>query len=122
MFKQLILVRNDLNENKDFEKNQIINASLSSGTRTMNIKKIWFDIWVANNRPKEVKSVNPEILKKLESKIKTMNIPFSYTYFKQIPTCIGIGPASELTIEKIKELADSMNNSEDDKTSNTNTN
>ncbi|MDD5418115.1 MAG: peptidyl-tRNA hydrolase [Candidatus Nanoarchaeia archaeon] len=112
MFKQLIVVRNDLGGNETFKNEQIMNASLSAGAQTLNLKKFWFDIWVANSRPKDVISVNINVLNALEKELKSMNLPFAYSFLKQNPVSLGIGPASEATIEKIKETINSLNKTE----------
>lgn len=106
MFKQLIFVRNDLGGDIKFRDEQITSASLSAGTQAINLKKMWFDIWTANRNPKEVISVESSKLVSIGEKLKTMNIPFAYVYFKQMPTSLGVGPASDAAIEKIKALAD----------------
>lgn len=112
MFKQLIFVRKDLGGDEKFRDEQITSASLSAGTQTMNLRKMWFDIWVANQSPKEIINVESASLITIGEKLKTMSIPFAYVYFKQMPTSLGIGPASDAVIEKIKGFAN-------DKTSNT---
>lgn len=104
MFKQLILVRNDLGGNEVFKNEQIKSASLSAGTQTMNVRKMWFDLWVVNQSQKEVMEVENERLIGAGEKLKTMNIAYSYIYFKQMPTALGVGPVSDAMIEKIKGL------------------
>ena len=109
MFKQVIVVRQDLKMGKGKIAAQVAHASLSAAVGTMKIRKSWFDIWNLQGQKKVVLKINGEEALKELKRIAEMNHVYSEIIIDrgltQIPkgsmTCISIGPAPEEIIDKI---------------------
>jgi len=109
MFKQVIVVRQDLKMGKGKIAAQVAHASLSSGVGTMKTRKSWFDIWTLQGQKKVVLKIKGEKGLREIKRIADLNHVYSEIIVDrghtQIPagtiTCLAIGPAPEEIIDKV---------------------
>ena len=109
MFKQAIVVRQDLEMGKGKIAAQVAHASLSAAVGTMKFRKSWFDIWTLQGQKKVVLKVRGE--KALKEIKRVADISHVYSELivdrgnTQVPpssiTCLAIGPAPENIMDKI---------------------
>ena len=109
MFKQIIVVRTDLNMSTGKTAAQVAHASVFSYIRA---NKILRTIWLASGSKKVVLRVNSEQeLRDLETKANELNLPCALITDEGLTevepnscTCFGIGPASDSDIDKVTGL------------------
>jgi PTH2 family peptidyl-tRNA hydrolase len=109
MFKQAIVVREDLNLSEGKMASQVAHASLAAGVRMMKLRKGWFDSWLKEGQKKIVVKVkNLEHLREIEQRAKQVGIVFERVVDRGLTevregtiTCIGIGPAPEELVDRI---------------------
>lgn len=118
-YKQVIVIRTDLNMRKGKMCSQAAHASLTSVLKILNDKNVSeleiFDKWFNdNNQTKITVGIGSEKeLLELEEKCKSLNVPYflvtdaGKTEFNGIPTktAIGIGPYES---EKINEITGNL--------------
>ncbi|MCD6477581.1 MAG: peptidyl-tRNA hydrolase [Candidatus Aenigmarchaeota archaeon] len=106
MYKQVIVVRKDLNLSPGKLAAQVAHASLGSWRKS---NKLVRGIWRLEGEKKVVLSVNGKKglldLKKKAEKMKLPHVLISDAGRTELPsgtiTCLGIGPAKEKDIDKI---------------------
>jgi len=109
MFKQVIIVREDLDISRGKWGAQIAHASLSCGLKVLNKFKNWFSAWQAEGQKKIVLSVkNLDEMMQIKEKAKKTKIPYEVITdagMTEIPkgtaTCLAIGPAPDEIVDKI---------------------
>ncbi len=109
MYKQVIVVRRDLNMSKGKLAAQVAHASVSSFYKTYIEKKEWALEWLRNKQPKIICKVDGlKDIHKLGESADHLGIPnvvIEDAGLTQLApgtvTCIGIGPAPVEFIDKI---------------------
>lgn len=108
-YKQVIVVRKDLKMGKGKLAVQVAHASVSSYIEALSINREWVEQWLREGQPKIVcKVLNIDELMQIYNAAKKENLPsviIKDSGKTQIPpgtvTCIGIGPAPSIIIDKI---------------------
>ena len=99
-FKQVIVVRRDLEMGKGKLAVQVAHAAVSSAEQARKYKPQWFDSWMKDNQAKIcVKVDNESQLRMLKGRVDNMGIPNSLIQDAGLTqlepgttTCLGIGP------------------------------
>jgi PTH2 family peptidyl-tRNA hydrolase len=108
-FKQVIIVRRDLNMGTGKIAAQVAHAAVMGAERVKASRREWFNSWFGAGQAKVVVKVkNIEELMDVRIRAEKMNLPVVQVQdsgLTQIPsgtiTCIGIGPAPSDLIDKV---------------------
>jgi peptidyl-tRNA hydrolase, PTH2 family len=108
-FKQVIIVRRDLNMGTGKIAAQVAHAAVMGAERVKASRREWFNSWFGAGQAKVVVKVkNIEELMDVRMRAEKMNLPVVQVQdsgLTQIPsgtiTCIGIGPAPSDLIDKV---------------------
>jgi PTH2 family peptidyl-tRNA hydrolase len=108
-FKQVIIVRRDLNMGTGKIAAQVAHAAVMGAERVKASRREWFKSWFGAGQAKVVVKVkNIEELMDVRIRAEKMNLPVVQVQdsgLTQIPsgtiTCIGIGPAPSDLIDKV---------------------
>lgn len=108
-FKQVIIVRRDLNMGTGKIAAQVAHAAVMGAERVKALRRQWFNSWFGAGQAKVVVKVkNIEELMDVRMRAEKMNLPVVQVQdsgLTQIPsgtiTCIGIGPAPSDLIDKV---------------------
>lgn len=108
-FKQVIIVRRDLNMGTGKIAAQVAHAAVMGAERVKASRREWFNSWFGAGQAKVVVKVkNIEELMDVRMRAEKMNLPvvqIQDSGLTQIPsgtiTCIGIGPAPSDLIDKV---------------------
>lgn len=108
-FKQVIIVRRDLNMGTGKMAAQVAHAAVMGAERVKTSRREWFNSWFSAGQAKVVVKVkNIEELMDVRMRAEKMNLPVVQVQdsgLTQIPpgtiTCIGIGPAPSDLIDKV---------------------
>ena len=108
-FKQVIIVRRDLNMGTGKIAAQVAHAAVMGAERVKASRREWFNSWFGAGQAKVVVKVkNIEELMDVRMRAERMNLPVVQVQdsgLTQIPsgtiTCIGIGPAPSDLIDKV---------------------
>lgn len=112
-FKQVIVVRKDIQMGKGKLAVQVAHAAISSAERTKKQRKDWFDSWLSESQAKIcVKIENESELRKLKGRLDEVGIPNALIEDAGLTqlepgttTALGIGPLpSELADRYTGEL------------------
>ncbi|MDA4127990.1 MAG: peptidyl-tRNA hydrolase Pth2 [Thaumarchaeota archaeon] len=107
--KQVIAVRTDLKIGKGKIAAQVAHASLAAAEEAMRSKPGWFESWKDGGQAKIVVKASDEgQLRDLFKKARSAHLPCAIIEDAGLtqlepgtPTCVGIGPASDDSIDKI---------------------
>ncbi|MFP4005801.1 MAG: peptidyl-tRNA hydrolase Pth2 [Candidatus Hadarchaeia archaeon] len=108
-FKQVIVVRSDLNMSPGKLSVQVAHGSVSAAEKAMEKRPEWYKSWKKERQKKvAVKVKNADVLKELKSLAENLNIPHKLVQDAGLtelppgtPTVLGIGPGPEDKIDKI---------------------
>ncbi|HZC89000.1 MAG TPA: peptidyl-tRNA hydrolase Pth2 [Nitrososphaera sp.] len=108
-FKQVIIVRRDLNMGTGKIAAQVAHAAVMGAERVKASRREWFNSWFGAGQAKVVVKVkNIEELMDVRMRAEKMNLPVVQVQdsgLTQIPsgtiTCIGIGPAPSDLIDEV---------------------
>jgi peptidyl-tRNA hydrolase, PTH2 family len=108
-FKQVIIVRRDLNMGTGKIAAQVAHAAVMGAEKVKASRREWFNSWFGAGQAKVVVKVkNIEELMDVRMRAEKMNLPVVQVQdsgLTQIPTgtitCIGIGPAPSDLIDKV---------------------
>jgi len=110
-YKQVIVVRSDINMSKGKTAVQVAHAAVMAAECTRRKHHHWWKEWLKEGQCKIVVKASSEIeLFKIEKKAKALNLPICLVQDKgltEIPpgtyTCLGIGPVPKDLINQITE-------------------
>jgi peptidyl-tRNA hydrolase, PTH2 family len=108
-FKQVIIVRRDVNMGTGKIAAQVAHAAVMGAEKVKTSRREWFNCWFAAGQAKVVVKVkNVEELMDVRMRAEELNLPVVQVQdsgLTQIPsgtiTCIGIGPAPSDLIDKV---------------------
>jgi peptidyl-tRNA hydrolase, PTH2 family len=108
-FKQVIIVRRDLNMGTGKIAAQVAHAAVMGAEKVKASRREWFNSWFAAGQAKVVVKVkNIEELIDVRMRAEELNLPVVQVKdsgLTQIPsgtiTCIGIGPAPSELVDKV---------------------
>ena len=108
-YKQVIVVRGDLNMGRGKTCAQVAHASLSSAEKAMNSEKEWYEAWKREGQKKVVVKVQSERdLFELYEMAKGQGLPcyiVNDAGLTELPpgttTALGIGPAPNELVDKL---------------------
>ena len=108
-FKQVIIVRRDVNMGTGKIAAQVAHAAVMGAEKVKVARSKWFNSWFASGQAKVVVKVkNIEELMDVRTRAEQLNLPVVQVQdsgLTQIPsgtiTCIGIGPAPSALIDKV---------------------
>ena len=108
-FKQVIIVRRDLNMGTGKIAAQVAHAAVMGAEKVKASKREWFNSWFGAGQAKVVVKVKSiEELMDVRMRAEELNLPVVQVHdsgLTQIPsgtiTCIGIGPAPSELIDKV---------------------
>jgi PTH2 family peptidyl-tRNA hydrolase len=108
-FKQVIIVRRDVNMGTGKIAAQVAHAAVMGAEKVKASRREWFNSWFAAGQAKVVvKAKNIEELMEVRMRAEDLNLPVVQVQdsgLTQIPsgtvTCIGIGPAPSDLIDKV---------------------
>ena len=108
-FKQVIIVRRDLDVGTGKLAAQVAHAAVMGAEKVRTSRREWFNAWFAAGQAKVVVKVkNIEQLMNVRMRAEELNLPVVQVQdsgLTQIPsgtiTCIGIGPAPSALIDKV---------------------
>jgi peptidyl-tRNA hydrolase, PTH2 family len=108
-FKQVIVVRRDVNMGTGKVAAQVAHAAVMGAEKVKAYRREWFNAWFAAGQAKIVVKVkNIEELMNVRMLAEKLNLPVVQVQdsgLTQIPsgtiTCIGIGPAPSALIDKV---------------------
>lgn len=108
-YKQALVIRADLKMGKGKIAAQASHAAVSAAEEARKRRNEWWEAWMVEGQRKVVVKVkNEEELLQLKLKAERMRLPYALIYDRgltQLPpdtlTCLGIGPAPNVEIDKI---------------------
>jgi peptidyl-tRNA hydrolase, PTH2 family len=108
-FKQVIIVRRDVNMGTGKIAAQVAHAAVMGAEKVKTLRREWFNSWFAAGQAKVVVKVkNVEELMDVKRRAEELYLPVVQVQdsgLTQIPsgttTCIGIGPAPSELIDKV---------------------
>jgi peptidyl-tRNA hydrolase, PTH2 family len=108
-FKQVIIVRRDVNMGTGKLAAQVAHAAVMGAEKVKASRREWFNSWFSAGQAKVVVKVkNIEELMHVRMRAEELNLPVVQVQdsgLTQIPsgtiTCIGIGPAPSALIDKV---------------------
>jgi peptidyl-tRNA hydrolase, PTH2 family len=108
-FKQVIIVRRDVNMGTGKIAAQVAHAAVMGAEKVKVSRREWFNSWFAAGQPKvvvKVKSVEELIkVRNLAEDLRLPVVQVQDSGLTQIPpgtiTCIGIGPAPSEIVDKV---------------------
>lgn len=108
-FKQVIIVRRDLNMGTGKIAAQVAHAAVMGAEKVKASRREWFNSWFAAGQAKVVVKVKSiEELMDIRMRAEELNLPVVQVHdsgLTQIPsgtiTCVGIGPAPSELIDKV---------------------
>jgi peptidyl-tRNA hydrolase, PTH2 family len=108
-FKQVIIVRRDVNMGTGKVAAQVAHAAVMGAEKVKASRREWFNSWFAAGQAKVVVKVkNIQELMNVRMRAEELNLPVVQVQdsgLTQIPsgtiTCIGIGPAPSAVIDKV---------------------
>jgi peptidyl-tRNA hydrolase, PTH2 family len=108
-FKQVIIVRRDINMGTGKIAAQVAHAAVMGAEKVKVSRKEWFNSWFGTGQAKVVVKVkNVEELIKVKNRAEELYLPVVQVQdsgLTQIPpgtiTCIGIGPAPSELVDKV---------------------
>jgi peptidyl-tRNA hydrolase, PTH2 family len=108
-FKQVIVVRRDLNMGTGKIAAQVAHAAVMGAEKAKTRKREWFDPWFKGGQPKVVVKVKTiEELIEIRKRAEELSLPVVQVQdsgLTQIPsgtiTCIGIGPAPSQLVDNV---------------------
>jgi peptidyl-tRNA hydrolase, PTH2 family len=108
-FKQVIIVRRDVNMGTGKLAAQVAHAAVMGAVKVKASRREWFNSWFSAGQAKVVVKVkNIEELMHVRVRAEELNLPVVQVQdsgLTQIPsgtiTCIGIGPAPSAVIDKV---------------------
>ena len=110
-FKQVIIVRRDLDVGTGKLAAQVAHAAVMGAEKVRTSRREWFNSWLAAGQAKVVVKVKSiEELMDVRMRAEELNLPVVQVQdsgLTQIPpgtiTCIGIGPAPSTLIDKVTQ-------------------
>jgi PTH2 family peptidyl-tRNA hydrolase len=108
-FKQVIVVRRDINMGTGKIAAQVAHAAVMGVEKVKTSRREWFEVWFAAGQAKVVVKVkNIEELMEVRKRAEELHLPVVQVRdsgLTQVPsgtiTCIGIGPAPSDLIDKV---------------------